>query len=111
MDENSSSSIETLLDEPVGLWKVLEEIVVVHVVDLYDMMFISSKKVLVQRQPEHRQDMGDVGFFQSFLASQSEYPDNACGQISCSQEQCRMWRSKRQHVHEVHLDAPADVEL
>lgn len=61
MYQYSATTIEPLLDEFVGGWKVLQQILVFDVVNLYyHVLLEGAEKLPIQRQAQHRQDMCDV---------------------------------------------------
>jgi hypothetical protein len=70
--QHSPSALQALANEAVGGGEVLEEILVVRVVHTHNHMFVGCKQLPVKGNTEHRQDMSDVGPFQSFLATQRE---------------------------------------
>lgn len=70
MDQHASSPIKTVLNEGVGGGKMLQQILVVDVIYLDDKVLIFGKESFIQRETQHREDMGDVCLFESLLAAE-----------------------------------------
>lgn len=65
---DSTSSVKSILYELGACWEVLEEILVVHIIDLYSLVLVIFKKNRIQWKSQNGQYMGDAAFLQSFLA-------------------------------------------
>lgn len=70
MDQHASSAIKTVLNEGVGGGKMLQQILVVDVIYLDDQVLIFGKESFIQRETQHREDMGDVCLLESLLAAE-----------------------------------------
>jgi len=60
MHEHSASAVQAFLDEAIGCHEVLEQVFVLDIIHLYDKMLERPEKILVQWQPQDREDVGDV---------------------------------------------------
>lgn len=69
MHENRTFRVKGILYEPCAGREVLEQILIVDVVHLDDLVDIAFEQFLVQRQPQHGEDMRDVAVLQRLLAS------------------------------------------
>lgn len=74
MHQNAAASIKPSLDELVAGFKVFEKILIVDIVHLHDVMLKPFKERLVQRKPQHGQDVRDATSLESFSATKSEQP-------------------------------------
>ena len=72
MNQHTSSSIKSILDKRIGGGKVLQQILVVDVIYLDDKVLMLGEECFIQREPQHGDDMGDVGLFESLLAAERE---------------------------------------
>ena len=68
MDKDTSAPIKTFLDEGIAGGEVLDDVFIVDVVHLDDVMCEIAEQVVVQGQPQGREDVADIGLLQSFCA-------------------------------------------
>lgn len=50
MNKNTASRVQSILNEAIAGWEVLQQILVVDIVDLYDFVCEAFEQLLVQRQ-------------------------------------------------------------
>lgn len=67
--KHTASCIEPILDELDAVWEGLQQVLVVHIVDLHDLVSEPLEQILVQRQPQDRENMRDAGGLQRFFAA------------------------------------------
>lgn len=72
MDKDATSWIEAVSNEGVTRRKVLEYVFVFDVIDLDDMVFKADQEIGVQREPQGRYYMRDVGFPDGLFPPQGE---------------------------------------
>lgn len=72
MHKHAASTIEAFLDETIGGHEVLEQVLVLDIIDVNDKMLERLEKIPIWRQPQDREDMGDVSVVQLLLASQGK---------------------------------------
>ena len=72
MDQYTSSSIKSLLDEGVAGGKILNDILVIDVIDLDDIVLEIEEEMIVERQPQGGKYMRDVRLDQGLFAPQGE---------------------------------------
>jgi len=73
--KHTTTSVQCLLNEFVGLGKMLQQVFVFDVVNLYHEVFERAKQGLVQGQTQGRNDMCNSSLFQRFFATQGEKPE------------------------------------
>jgi len=78
--KHTTASVECLLNEFIGLGKVLEQILVFDIVDLYYEVFERTEQGLVQGQAQGRKYMCDSSLFQCIFTAQGEQPENSLSQ-------------------------------
>ncbi|TKA71080.1 hypothetical protein B0A49_04318 [Cryomyces minteri] len=63
MHKNTSSTVEAILDEPVGGGEMFQQILVVNVVNFDDHTLEAGEQPLVQRQTQDREDVAaEIGY-------------------------------------------------
>ena len=73
MNQHASSAMEALLDESVAGGEMLNDVLVIHIIDLDDVAVVEiQKEVVIEGQPQDGYYMRDVGLIQSFFAPQGE---------------------------------------
>lgn len=78
MDQYATARIQTILDELRTSRKVFEKVVVIDIVDFNNLVRVVLEQVLVQRQPQNRQDMGDSAVLQRLLAAERKESSWSC---------------------------------
>ena len=68
MNQYASSSIESLPNESITVRKMLENVLIFHVINLDDVVLKIGKEIIVKRQSQGRKYMGDVGLCQGVFA-------------------------------------------
>ena len=68
MNQDAFSPVQSALDECIAGRKVLDDVLVVHIVNLDDVVLEIDKQMLIKRQPQGRHHMGDVGLGQGVFA-------------------------------------------
>ena len=68
MNQYASSSIKSLLNEGVTGGEMLKDVLVLHVINLDDVMRKIDKEMFVKRQSQGRKYMCDVGLCQGVFA-------------------------------------------
>lgn len=53
MNQYASSGVEALLDEGIAGGEMLNDVLVFHVVDLDDVVFVIHEEMIIERQPQH----------------------------------------------------------
>ena len=61
MNQDSSATRKTLADEGITGGEVLQDILVLHVVQLNHQMLVRLEQGLIQGEPQRRDDVSDVG--------------------------------------------------
>lgn len=74
MNQDPSPPIESLPDKSISSSEMLEQILVLDVVHLDDQVLVLGEQRVVQRQPQHRDDVRDVCLRESLLAAEREDP-------------------------------------
>ena len=72
MHEHSASAVKAFLDEAIGGNEVLEQVLILDIIHVDDKMLEGPEKILVERQPQDREDVGDVSVVQLLRSSQGE---------------------------------------
>ena len=72
MDQYTSSSIKSLLDEGVAGGKMRNDVLVIDVINLDDVVLIIEEEMIVERQPQGGKYMRDVRLDQGLFAPQGE---------------------------------------
>lgn len=72
MHEDSTSRVEPILDELVGVGKELQEVFIVNIIDFYDLLLEAGEELGVGLEPQDGQDMRDAGCLQSIPPPQRE---------------------------------------
>ena len=69
MNQYPSSLVEPLSDEDIARGEMLDYILVVHVIDLDDVMLDVGKELfLVKREPQHGYYVSDIGLAEGLFA-------------------------------------------
>ena len=68
MDQDASSPIKSLLNEGITVGKMLQDVLVFHVINLDDAVLKIDKEMTVKRQSQGRKYMCDVGLCQGVFA-------------------------------------------
>ena len=74
MNEDPSSTVQPLPDEGIAGGKMLDGVVVFHVIELDDVVLEIEKEMVLKRQVQHGDYVGDIGLVQGLLAVQGEKP-------------------------------------
>lgn len=74
MHKYSTSTLESLPDELVRCWKMLEQVLILDIIHLNDHVFETLEQLLFKRQPQHRQYVGYARLLQLIFAAQCENP-------------------------------------
>ena len=72
MHEDSTASIQPLLDEFVARFEMLNDVLVLDVIQLDHVMLVILKQVLVQRQTQDGEYVRDVGFAERLFPAKGE---------------------------------------
>ena len=72
MHEHPASAIKAFLDEAIGGNEILEQVLVLDIIHVDDKVLEGPEKILVQRQPQDREDVGDISVVQLLPSSQGE---------------------------------------
>ena len=67
MNQDASSSIKSLLNEGITGRKMLNDVLIFHVINLDDLVLQIHKEIIVKRQSHGRKYMGDVGLCQGIF--------------------------------------------
>jgi hypothetical protein len=59
MHQHPAARVQAILDELVARLEVLEQILIVYIIDFYDMMRVSLEELLVERQLQHGENVRD----------------------------------------------------
>ena len=78
MYQDAPARVQSILNELCTCGKMFEKVVVIDVVDLDDLVRVAGEQVLVQRQPQDRQHMGDAAVLQRLLAAQRKEASCSC---------------------------------
>lgn len=65
--------VKGVLDELVGCWEMLEQVLVLYIVHFDDHVFERAEQVLVERHAEHRQDVSNISLLESVTPAQGEH--------------------------------------
>lgn len=68
MNQDASASIKSLLNEGITDRKMLNDVLIFHVINLDDLMLKIHKEIIVKRQSQGRKYMGDIGLCQGVFA-------------------------------------------
>lgn len=74
MYEHTALTAQTPVDEVVGGWEVLEQILVFQIIDVQDHMRVGGEDILVRRHGHDGEHMCDVGFPKSRLTMHTNEP-------------------------------------
>lgn len=74
MNQDPSSTVQPLPDEGIAGRKMLDGVVVFHVIELDDVVLEIEEEMVLKRQVQHRDYVGDIGLVQGLLAAQGEEP-------------------------------------
>jgi len=67
--EDSTTGVKAILDKLVGGREVFEQVFIVHIVHFDHHVLETLEQLLVERKPQHRQDVGDAASLESFPAA------------------------------------------
>lgn len=72
MHQTSPSAFQPLPQKFIGPRKKLQDILILDIIDFNDVMPVIPEQLLVQRESQGRNYMGDVGVPQGFFGPQSK---------------------------------------
>ena len=65
VNQYTSSTVKPLLDEGIAGGKIFNDILIIHIIQLDDVVLEIDEEMVVKWQPQHRYYMCDIGLFQS----------------------------------------------
>ena len=74
MNQDPSSTVQPLPDEGIAGGKMLDGIVVLDVIELDDVVLEIEEEMVLKRQVQHGDYVGDIGLVQGLFAAQGEEP-------------------------------------
>ena len=69
MHQHSATFLQPLGNEIITLFEVLDDILIVHIIDLNHQMLEILDELHIQRCPEHRHHVRDVGCLETLIAT------------------------------------------
>lgn len=54
MDKDATARVESILNELVGLWKVLQQVLVVDIIHFYDLLRVTCEQLCIGLKPQNR---------------------------------------------------------
>lgn len=79
MHQHPPTAIQPLLDELITSRKVLEQILIIHIIDLYDLVLETLEQSILERRPQDGQDVRDTGFTDGFFSAEGEEAEEKGG--------------------------------